>query len=120
MRRAARVWWVAVVVVNRQMPGVGLSLGLMDTGGTGEGWCVELRTRNTQAHTRSTQVQGPGEEVNPYSCLSVCIWISTWATKSLVELYALRAKSYEVGKRVELGLSGKYPPSLRGALVPLI
>ena len=37
----------------------------MDTGGTGEGWCVKLRTRTTQADTRSTQVQGPREEVKP-------------------------------------------------------
>ena len=42
-----------------------LKLGPMDTGGTGERWCVELRTRNTQAHTGYTQVQGPREEVKP-------------------------------------------------------
>ena len=41
-----------------------LKLGPMDTGGTGEEWCVELHTRS-KAHTRSTQVQGPREEAKP-------------------------------------------------------
>ena len=39
----------------------------------------------------------------------------------LLELYALRAKSYELGKRVELGLSGKNPaPSKRSPGAPYI
>ena len=42
-----------------------LKLGPIDAGGTGEGWCVGLRTRNTRTHTRFTQVQGPREEVKP-------------------------------------------------------
>ena len=42
-----------------------LKLEPMDADGTGEEWCVELRTRKTQAHTRFTQVQGPRKEVKP-------------------------------------------------------
>ena len=62
-------------------------LGPMDAIGTGEGWCIELHTRKAQTHTRFTQAQGPREEVKPYSCLSVCIWITTRVTKLLLELY---------------------------------
>ena len=64
-----------------------LMLGPMDAVGTGEGLCAGLRTQRTQTHTRFTQVQGPREEVNPYSCLSEYMELCKRPTLVLLELY---------------------------------
>ena len=55
----------SVVVVNKQMPWVGLSWGRWTLVVPGRDYALESTQTHTHARTRFTQVQGPREEVKP-------------------------------------------------------